>query len=88
MPNEDIKKLFHSIANELNKVSVKAGAATKLANLKNDRGMNETELKAEFTKLLEILSDIEKFTLNAGHELQKLKDVVRAELHIDLKKDD
>ncbi len=87
MRNEDLRELFHSIANELNKVSVKAGAARKLANLRSDRGMNETELKAELTKFLEILSEIEKFTLSAGHELQKLKDIVRAELHIDLKKD-
>ena len=80
---DEIKGLFHSIANWLYKITIKTGSLTGIAKIKSERGMSEAELKEEFTKLLGALPNIEEFTLKAGDDLKKLKEVVYARFKID-----
>ena len=85
---DDFKKSFHSITNLLYKITIRTGSLTKNVKMKSDRGMSDVELKEEFAKLLGALSDIEEITLQAGNEIQKLKDAVYVELKFNLNKDE
>lgn len=80
MERDDFRKLFHSITNDLYKITIRTGSLTKIAKIKTERGMTDSEFKEEFAKLLGSLSDIEAITMSAAEHIQKLKDAVYAEL--------
>ena len=79
---DEIKGLFHSIANWLYKITIKTGSLTGIAKIKSERGMSEAELKEEFTKLLGALSEVQEYALKVSDDFQKLKVSISAELKI------
>ena len=87
MDKDDFRKLFHSVTNELYKITVRTGSATKITKIKVDRGITESEFREEFAKLLATLSEIETITMQAAGDIQKLKDAVYAELKFNFDED-
>jgi hypothetical protein len=83
MENEimkDVRRSFHDLINKLNKITVKAGLIVELSREKDVNSMSEEELRAEYTRALEILSEVENAALEAGKDMDILKREILSEI--------
>ncbi len=79
---DELRKLFHDIANKQNNVANKAGIKSRMTEVKNIDSMSKEELLKELKAVMEELSSIERTAVEAGQALIKLKDVVYTSLGI------
>jgi len=79
---DDLRKLFHAIANKQNTVSMKAGLKARMAEVKNFDSMSKDELIHEIKQSLEDFAAIEKIIMEAGELSAKLKENVYTSLNM------
>lgn len=77
---KDVRRSFHDLINKLNKITVKAGLIVELSREKDVNSMSEEELRAEYTRALEILSEVENAALEAGKDMDILKREILSEI--------
>lgn len=82
---EEIRAGFHDLANKLNAISIEAGSIVEIARLKDIDKMMPEEVKQEFKKAIDTLSNTIGHAIKAGEILTQLKKVVYKELHVDTK---
>lgn len=81
-----IRQLFHKINNQLNIISVTAGAAEDAIELEAIKTMQTEKLKEELEKAKDVLVKLVDSAVEAGNTITELKNKVYKELNIDTSK--
>jgi len=79
---KEIRVGFHDLANKLNTISIEGGSIVEIARLKDIDKMRPKEIKQEFKKALDALSNTINHALEGGEILTNLKKAIYKELDI------
>lgn len=83
---QEIQDLFHKLNNQLNNISVEAGAIVHTVSPEEVESLSAEDLRREYIRFLEKLAYSEKCALAAGDLSHRMKEIVYEALGIDRKK--
>ena len=72
----EIRSLFHSLSNHLNKITMKTGQYLYTERLKDPKSMSPDSLEKQIKDLLADLNSIESSVIESGAELIALKNKI------------
>lgn len=76
MQQDHLRKQFHSVNNDLHKITILTGSLRKKINVEHVSSKSKEDLEKDVMNLLSSLSTIEKNVLSAGEYLQQIKNQI------------